>query len=53
MDESIKNAVKYISEILKETPEVDKLKLIDDASKRFDLNPMQTEFLTNKIVYER
>ena len=53
MDESIKNAVKYISEILKETPEADRLKLIDDASKRFDLNPMQTEFLTNKIVYEK
>mgnify|MGYP001313496521 CR=1 FL=1 len=50
MDESIKNAVKYISEVLKETPGADKLKLVDDASKKFDLNPMQTEFLTNKIV---
>jgi hypothetical protein len=51
MDESIKNAVKYISEILKENPGTDKLKLIDEASKKFDLNPMQTEFLTNKIVH--
>jgi hypothetical protein len=53
MDETIKNAIKYISEILKETPDIDKLKLIDETSKRFDLNPMQTEFLTNKLVNEK
>jgi len=50
MDESLKNAVKYMSEQLREDPGIDKNSLIDDASKKFDLNPMQTEFLINKFV---
>lgn len=50
MDESLKNAVKYMSEQLKENPEIDRNTLIDDVSKKYDLNPMQTEFLINKFV---
>lgn len=50
MDDSIKKAVKYIGEILKEHPETEKLELVNETSKKFDLNPMQTEFLINKIV---
>ena len=50
MDDTMKKAVKYISDILKETPDIDKLKLVEDTSRQFDLNPMQTEFLTNKII---
>ncbi len=50
MDDTMKKAVKYISDILRDTPTADKLKLIEDTSKQFDLNPMQTDFLTNKII---
>jgi len=50
MDESLKNAVKYMSEQMKENPDIDKNSLIDDASRKFDLNPNQTEFLINKFV---
>ena len=50
MDESLKNAVKYMSEQLRENPGIDKNSLIDDVSKKYDLNPMQTEFLINKYV---
>lgn len=51
MDDTMEKAIKYISEMLKETPGADKTKLIEDTSKRFNLNPLQTEFLTNKIVH--
>ena len=50
MDESLKNAVKYMSDQLKDDPGIDRNTLIDDESKKFDLNPMQTEFLINKYV---
>ncbi|HNX25187.1 MAG TPA: hypothetical protein PKG60_14165 [Spirochaetota bacterium] len=51
MDDTMEKAVKYISEILKETPNADKMELVEETSKKFNLNPLQTEFLTNKIVY--
>ncbi|HNR88757.1 MAG TPA: hypothetical protein PKM65_10490 [Spirochaetota bacterium] len=47
---SLKEAVKYISGELKADPAIDKNALIDEASRRFDLNPMQTEFLINKYI---
>lgn len=50
MDDAMEKAIKYISDILRDTPDADKLKLVEDTSKRFNLNPLQTEFLTNKIV---
>ncbi len=50
MDDSIREAMKFISENLKDNPGMDRLKLIDEASKKFDLNPMQQEFLTNKFI---
>ena len=50
MDDSIRDAMKFISECLKEDPNQDRLKLIDEAGKRFDLNPLQEEFLTNKFL---
>ncbi len=50
MDESLKNAVKYMSEQLRDNPDIDRNTLIDEVSRKFDLNPMQTEFLINKFV---
>ncbi len=52
MDDSIREAVKFIGGELKNNPGLDKIKLIDEASRKFDLNPMQTEFLTNKFVLQ-
>lgn len=50
MDDSISKAVQYVGMILKENPSADKAKLIDEAAQKFDLNPLQTDFLTNKIL---
>lgn len=50
MEESLKNAVKYMSEKLKDNPDEDRSVLVEDASRKYDLNPMQTEFLINKFV---
>jgi len=51
MDDTMEKAIKYISDVLKDTPAADKLQLIEETSKKFNLKPLQTEFLTNKIVY--
>jgi hypothetical protein len=53
MDRSLEDAVRFISNELKENPDADKSKLIDIASQRFDLNPMQTEFLVNKYILQQ
>lgn len=50
MDDSIKNAMKYISEVLKDAPDSNMPELVDETSRKFNLSPMQTEFLTNKFV---
>ncbi|MFA5517697.1 MAG: hypothetical protein WDA74_00425 [Spirochaetota bacterium] len=50
MEESMKNAIKYISDQLKDEPGHNKNDLVDEASKKFDLSPLQTEFLINKYV---
>ena len=45
----MENAIRFISAELKENPGADNA-LIDEASRKYDLNPMQTEFLVNKYV---
>jgi len=50
MDESLKEAVKYISSRIKENSNIDMLSLIEDTAKKFDLNPLQSEFLINKYL---
>ena len=50
MEESMKNAIRYISEQLKDDPEYNKNKLVEEASSKYDLSPLQTEFLLNKYV---
>ncbi|MDY6968546.1 MAG: hypothetical protein SVR08_07835 [Spirochaetota bacterium] len=46
----MEEAVRYISIELKEDPDADRSLLIEKASQKFDLNPLQTEFLLNKFV---
>ena len=50
MEESMKNAIRHISDQLKDEPEYDKNELVEEVSKKFDLSPLQTEFLVNKYV---
>ncbi len=41
----IKQAVRWIDEQLADRPDADRLKLVDDASRRFDLTPLDADFL--------
>ncbi len=50
---SIEDAIRFISGELKTNPDIDRSKLIDEASQRFDLGPLQTEFLVNKFVLNK
>jgi hypothetical protein len=46
----IRQAVKWIEEQLRDNPNVDRLKLVDDASRRFDLSPMDQDFLFRHLA---
>ena len=48
--ESIRNAVKWISEITKEYPEKSRKEIIHEAELRFDLSPKECDFLFRKFV---
>ncbi len=46
-NQSIKNAVQWISEKLKETPDTPIAALINQVTFRFDLTPSESQFLVN------
>ncbi len=41
----IKQAIKWIDEQLVENPKADRTRLVDEASRRFDLTPLDADFL--------
>ena len=41
----IKQAIKWIDEQLRDNPAADRTRLVDEASRRFDLSPLDTDFL--------
>jgi hypothetical protein len=43
--ESLRRAVQWISDRRQDTPDVPLHKLVDEASVRFDLSPMEAQFL--------
>ena len=45
----IKAAVRWIDEQLRDTPPADRTKLIDEAGRRFDLTPLDSEFLRRHL----
>jgi hypothetical protein len=45
--ESIRSALKWLSERRQEEPSAPRGKLIDEAALRFDLSPMEVDFLLN------
>jgi len=46
----IKQAVKWIDDQLTENPSVDRVKLVDEASRRFDLSPLDADFLFRHLA---
>ena len=48
----MEKAIHFISLELKQNPATDRSKLIEEASQKFDLTPLQSDFLLNKYVLE-
>jgi hypothetical protein len=46
----IKQAVKWIEDQLQDHPDADRVKLIDEASRRFDLSPLDADFLLRQLA---
>ena len=45
----IKQAVKWLDEQLHDNPQADRTKLIDEAGRRFDLTPLDSDFLVRQL----
>ena len=45
----IKQAMKWIGEQFQDNPKADRMKLIDEAGRRFDLTPLDSEFLLRNL----
>ena len=46
----IKQAVKWIDDQLTDNPSADRVKLVDEASRRFDLSPLDADFLFRHLA---
>lgn len=46
----IGQALEWILEQLRDDPSSDRVKLIDEASRKFDLSPLQADFLFSKLI---
>ena len=46
----IKQAAKWIDEQLQDHPGADRVKLVDEASRRFDLSPLDADFLFRHLA---
>ena len=49
----IKQAVRWIEDRLLDDPKADRTKLIDQASRQFDLSPLDEEFLFRHLTEKR
>ena len=49
----IKQAVKWIDEQLTDDPTADRMRLIDEAGRRFDLTPLDSEFLMRHLAQRK
>jgi hypothetical protein len=45
--DGIQGALKWLSERRQEEPGAPRMRLIDEAGRRFDLSPLEVEFLVN------
>jgi hypothetical protein len=46
----IRQAVKWIDDRLHDDPGADRMRLIDEAARRFDLSPLDAEFLARHLA---
>jgi hypothetical protein len=46
----ITQAVKWIDDQLVDRPGADRMKLVDEAARRFDLSPLDTDFLVRHLA---
>ena len=46
----IKAAVRWLEEQLQDRPGADRVRLIDEASRRFDLTPLDEDFLVRHLA---
>ena len=46
----IKQAVKWIDDQLVDNPNADRVTLVDEASRRFDLSPLDADFLLRHLA---
>jgi hypothetical protein len=46
----IKQAVNWIDEQLRDNPGADRVRLVDEASRRFDLSPLDQDFLFRHLA---
>jgi len=46
----VTRAVKWIDDQLHDRPDADRMKLVDEASRRFDLSPLDTDFLLRHLA---
>jgi hypothetical protein len=46
----IKAALKWIDEELRDRPDADRVMLVDEASRRFDLTPLDEDFLVRHLA---
>jgi hypothetical protein len=49
----IKQAVAWIDDRLRDEPGVDRMRLVDEAARRYDLSPLDTEFLVRHLAGRR
>jgi hypothetical protein len=53
MDKSMEDVIRFISGELKDNPQANRAKLIEEAAQKYDMDPKQTEFLVNKFVLDQ
>ncbi|MBI4272042.1 MAG: hypothetical protein HY615_17030 [Candidatus Rokubacteria bacterium] len=46
----IKQAVRWLDEQLGENPAADRVRLVDEAARRFDLSPLDADFLYRHLA---
>jgi hypothetical protein len=49
----IKQAVNWLDDQLRDNPDADRLKLVDEAARRYDLSPLDTDFLMRHLAGRR
>jgi hypothetical protein len=49
----VKQAIRWIDDQLHTNPKADRVKLVDDASRRFDLSPVDSDFLFRHLASKK